>query len=63
MAAVTESFLSSGEHAVAAREELKVCRLSAGRRWIRTSGSVRDKGSVPRFRLAPELMATDGSRR
>jgi hypothetical protein len=28
--------------AVAAREELKVCRLSAGERWIRTSGSARE---------------------
>jgi energy-coupling factor transporter ATP-binding protein EcfA2 len=37
--------------------------LPAGGRWIRTSGSVRDKGSVPRFRFARELMATDGSRR
>ena len=37
--------------------------LTAGGRWIRTSGSARDKGSVPRFRLAPELMATDRSRR
>jgi alpha-ketoglutarate-dependent taurine dioxygenase len=30
-------------------EEPKVRRLCAGGRWIRTSGSARDKGSVPRF--------------
>jgi hypothetical protein len=41
-----------------------VRRLTAGGRWIRTSGSAPDKGSGPRFRFAPELMATDdGSRR
>src|SRR6516225_1714280 len=33
--------------------------LSAGGRWIRTSGSAPDKGSGPRFRFGPELMATD----
>jgi len=37
--------------------------LSAGGRWIRTSGSARDRGLVSRFRFAPELMATNGSRR
>src|SRR6516162_11705791 len=43
---------------------VKFFRLSAGGRWIRTSGSAPDKGSGPRFRFAPELMATDdGSRR
>jgi len=36
-------------------------RLSAGGRWIRTSGSARDKRSVRRFHFAPELIATDGS--
>ena len=37
---------------------------AAAGRWIRTSGSAPDKGSGPRFRFAPELMATDdGSRR
>ena len=47
----------------AVREGPKVCRLPAGGRWIRTSGSARDKGSVRRFHFAPELIATDGSRR
>jgi len=36
----------------------------AGGRWIRTSGSARDKASVPRFRFGPpSLMSADGSRR
>ena len=30
------------------------------RRLSGAAGSVRDEGSVPRFRFAPELMATDG---
>ena len=47
----------------AVREGPKVCRLPAGAEWIRTSGSARDKGSVPRLRFAPKLMATDGSLR
>jgi hypothetical protein len=35
-----------------------------GGKWIRTSGSARDKASVPRFRFGPpSLMSTDGSRR
>ena len=37
-------------------------RLSAGGKWIRTSGSARGERSVPRFRFAPDLIATDGSR-
>ena len=41
----------------------KFARLPAGGRWIRTSGSARDRGLVSRFRFAPELMATNGSRR
>ena len=35
--------------------------LPAGGRWIRTSGSARDNGSVRRFHFAPELIATDGA--
>src|SRR6516162_5225655 len=42
----------------------KFARLFAGGRWIRTSGSSRDKASVPRFRLGPpSLISTNGSRR
>jgi len=42
----------------------KVCRLTAGGKWIRTSGSARDTASVPRFRFGPRsLISTNGSRR
>ena len=38
--------------------------LSAGGKWIRTSGSARDEASVPRFRFGPpSVISTDGSRR
>ena len=44
--------------------EPMVCRLSAGGKWIRTSGSARDKASVPRYRFGPpSVISTDGSRR
>ena len=37
-------------------------RLPAGGKWIRTSGSARDKASIPRFRFGPQVrFATDSS--